>query len=99
MADDFYRINSADEDKKLAASQAGGRYFLQHVSPSFAVRADAVDANTMYIGYSIPGVLTSEPFWQIRKLVTDSGGNLLLTYADASATFEKVWNDRASYTY
>ncbi len=98
MADDFYRINSADEDKKLAASQAGGRYFLQHVSPSFAVRTDAVDATTMYIGYSIPGVLTSEPLWQIKRLV-DSGSGLALTFADASTEFVKVWDSRASYSY
>lgn len=98
MADDFYRHNSADEDKKIAAAETGNRYFLQYMSPSFDVRTEQVDAATMYIGRALPGTATSGAFWQIQRLTVGATA-LQLSYADSSVYFDKIWDDRASYTY
>jgi hypothetical protein len=36
--------------------------------------------------------------WRIKK-VQQSPQGITIQWADNSATFTKVWNDRASYTY
>ena len=59
---------------------------------------DEVDTTTTYIGDADIGVLTSAPVWMIRRL-TAAGNDLNVEYANATPNFDKVWNDRVSYSY
>lgn len=54
--------------------------------------------NVTYIGVAAPGVLSSEPLWQIRRL-TFSGPNFSLEHADGNAEYDNVWDNRAGLTY
>ena len=49
-----------------------------------------------YVGKALPGTAASSATWQIFRVTTASGTKL---FANSTATFNKVWNDRASYTY
>jgi len=59
---------------------------------------DEVSASVSYIGHSLPGMSTSSPEWRIMKL-TVSGSLTRQTFAEGSADFDKIWDNRASYTY
>lgn len=58
---------------------------------------DTTTANTTYIGNAPVGSATSSAVWQIKKLDTSSG--LITTWADGDASFNNVWDDRASLSY
>lgn len=55
----------------------------------------------VYEGWSIyPNALTSEAKWQIAYNTYDASGNLTQTdWADGTDSFEKVWDNRALYSY
>jgi hypothetical protein len=63
------------------------------------------NGNPLYIGRAKVGVAEDEPMWQIAFHAYD--GNDSLTFkkwpensdGNASAEYEFVWDDRASYTY
>lgn len=59
---------------------------------------DEVDATTTYVWDVDIWALTSSPVWMIRRLTTTSG-DLAVEYANWTAYFDKVWDNRASYTY
>lgn len=102
--------NSFDEVYKvLAVALLGeynsGLYRLQvdadgnliSTAPSYATRIDEASATVTYIGNSLPGSATSAAAWQIKKIDETSG--TVITWASGNANFNKVWDDRASYTY
>ena len=67
-------------------------------SPPLATRIDDVTtADTTYIGKAAIATATSAAAWQIAKLDTSSG--LIKTWADGSASFSKIWDDRVSISY
>ena len=73
-------------------------------SEPFAYRAAYTSENNVeYEGWAAPGTATSAAFWIVCKH-TYSSGNLTATeWAQttpvAPATFNQVWDDRASLTY
>ncbi len=59
---------------------------------------DFVGSDVIYKGDAAPGSALSAPVWRIKK-VTFVGEDLSEKYANGSALYDKVWNNRASYTY
>jgi hypothetical protein len=59
---------------------------------------DEVSDTVMYVGDGDVGALTSSPTWAIRRLTT-TGNDLAVEYANGTPYFDKVWDNRASYTY
>ena len=59
------------------------------------------NGNAEYLGEASPGsAVDDEPNWRITKFTYDTNGNLTAKrYADNETTFDKVWDDRATYTY
>jgi len=54
----------------------------------------------VYLGEAPPGSLQSEGKWRIRKFNYNITGDLLeIQWADGDGNFDKVWNNRAGYTY
>ena len=53
----------------------------------------------VYIGYAEPGALHSESKWQIVKLTYVTSMVTMIEFADGTEFFDKVWDDRASYTF
>jgi len=61
----------------------------------------AYNASNMveYIGKATTGTATSSAKWQIQKL-SYSGSNVTKKeWANGNVNFDKVWDNRASYTY
>lgn len=57
---------------------------------------DSGDSNLIYVGKSPIGAVTSAPVWQIKRM--DKTTMLEVTWPGDS-NFNKVWDDRESYTY
>lgn len=53
----------------------------------------------VYVGYCKPEYTIYQPHWQIMKLLYSGTSVIGVVYADGSNDYEKIWNDRASYTY
>lgn len=75
----------------VAANSSGGS--VGGASVPTDIRMDD-QGSYMYVGEAAVGTASSVSAWKIRKVSSSS-----VTYADASATFSKVWDSRASYTY
>lgn len=60
-------------------------------------RLDEASATITYVGTAVAGTATSSALWSIKRLNSASG--LVVTWADSDPTADKVWDDRATYTY
>ena len=63
----------------------------------YNVFLDEASATITYVGEANPGTASSAASWRIKRL--DSTSGLLITWADGDSNFDKVWDDRASYSY
>jgi len=53
-----------------------------------------------YQGWAEPGLSTSEPVWLIVKYNYNNKNLLVsITFAKGNNNFDKVWDNRESYTY
>lgn len=60
---------------------------------------DSTDNDTiMYVGEADPGSLPSEAKWRIQK-ISFIAEDTVIGWAEGSGLFDKVWNDRLSYSY
>lgn len=57
------------------------------------------DDTLIYRGEADIGTLDAEPKWRVRRLLIASDDDVVEEYADGSAAFNKIWDDRASFTY
>lgn len=58
------------------------------------------DGKLTYLGYSLPGYGADAAASIIMKFTYDISGNMTSgLWADASLNFDKVWDNRAGYTY
>jgi len=56
--------------------------------------------NPVYIGKSSPGSATSSSVWSIRKVTYDANSNpTTIKLASGTGSFDKIWDDRTTYTY
>lgn len=51
-----------------------------------------------YVGKAAPQSSTSNPVWQIQRLLT-TGSVIAVTFADGNRKFDNVWDNRASLSY
>lgn len=56
-----------------------------------------VTGNDIYIGYALPGTANTAASWKIKRINTVNP--ISIYWADSSTLYNKVWNDRATYTY
>lgn len=59
---------------------------------------DFVGADIIYKGDAVPGSSHSAAVWRIKKL-TFVGEDFSERYANGTSLYDKVWSNRASYTY
>lgn len=58
------------------------------------------NGNVLYKGEADPGSSTSDPVWKIEKYEYDANGNVTaVLFAEGTADFDKVWDNRESYNY
>lgn len=66
--------------------------------PMVQKEVDFVGQDMIYRGEAAPGSLTSDPVWRIKRILF-VGEDISEKWAGGSALFDKVWNDRATYSY
>ena len=57
------------------------------------------DGEIEYVGWAEPNSTTSSASWRICKLTYTTAGNPKQIWADGVATFSKIWDSKATYTY
>jgi hypothetical protein len=57
-----------------------------------------VDGNFTYIGEAVPGTSPTATSWRIKR-VEQVGADINILWANGSSNFDKVWNDRLTYSY
>lgn len=63
-------------------------------------RTDFIDDETLYRGEAIPGSADAAAVWRIRKITISAiDGDVREMWADGTADYIKVWNNRLTYTY
>jgi hypothetical protein len=62
-------------------------------------RTDFITNNELYRGEAIPGTLDSAAAWRIRKITIASDNDVRETWANGDASYDKIWDNRLSYTY
>ncbi len=56
--------------------------------------------NVEYIGKAVAGSVAADETWQITKLTYDVNQNVTaVLYASGDKKFDKVWDNKALYTY
>lgn len=63
----------------------------------YKIFIEIADGTTTYIGKAEAGTATSASTWQIKRIDSTSGANF--EFASGTVDFDKVWDDRASYSY
>lgn len=61
-------------------------------------RIDFIGDTVIYKGEAVPGTANSASFWQISK-TEFIGDDITVSWADGNADFNKVWDQRANYSY
>ena len=72
----------------------------------FTKLIDDVSGNglVLYIGEADPNTPTSSALWRIQKVIQEGTvdaltGDITITWATGSSAFDKVWDNRATYSY
>lgn len=60
---------------------------------------DVIDPQNMYVGESIPGTATTAAGWRIKKITELVGGDMTILWANGSADFTNVWDNRLTLNY
>lgn len=68
-------------------------------APRYSTNLAYSGSNVEFVGIAEPGTTKAQALWAIFKL-TYSGSNVTeVRWANATRKFDKVWDDRATYTY
>jgi len=74
----------------------------QAVEPTsyYTVKIAYDGTNPEYIGKAPTGTATSTASWSIKKITWDGNNNPTdIKWASGTETYDKVWDNRASYSY
>jgi hypothetical protein len=64
-----------------------------------AKRTDFVGETLIYKGEAAVGTTNSTSLWRIRLMTISVDGDISETWASGNANYDKVWDDRLTYTY
>ena len=64
-----------------------------------AKRVDFVGEDVIYKAEAAAGAADNLALWRIRKITLAVDGDVTETWATGTAAYDKIWDDRASYTY
>lgn len=81
----------------VVVTQGTTPWIVSSSSTPYNVFLDEASATITYVGEAEPGTSAASALWRIKRL--DSTSGLLITWADGDSDFDKVWNDRATYSY
>jgi hypothetical protein len=101
-------VINLQEDSILIYNAAGNEFVaesflevLDRLKAELEVQYDRLvdeDGTATYIGEAAPGTARNIALWRIKK-VTENGDDLDILWADGSASFDKIWDNRINYAY
>ena len=89
---DFVGATITYGEEKFTITIAGGT-----TEVDYHIEIDEIDSSISYFGYALPGTTTSSASWKIKKVNINGDGSV--TWANGTAAFDKIWDNRLSYTY
>lgn len=90
-ANSIYRLIKLDADGNIIVSNTSG-------TASQRILVDQVSSSLSYVGYAVFDAQEASAKWLIFRLQL-TGTVTKKSFADTSLAYDKVWNDRATYTY
>ncbi|MBF0213048.1 MAG: hypothetical protein HQM00_05710 [Magnetococcales bacterium] len=87
-------FNAKDVSRRNFPVAMDGGLFL-------TTRVETLENNgvqTIYQGFAYPGSQEEDAVWMITQTVVD-GGSVTTLFADGSAKFDQVWDDRVTLEY
>lgn len=61
---------------------------------------DWISDDVFYFGQAAPGTITSAATWRVQRVsIAPGDGDTDARWADGTADFIKIWDDRATFTY
>jgi hypothetical protein len=57
------------------------------------------DGTLIYIGEATPGTANSASTWRISRIDETNDPDLTILWANSEVSFNKVWDNRLTYTY
>lgn len=72
--------------------------YLPEEDEVYDIEVDTSIAGVTYVGQALPGTAKATAAWRIKK-ITETAGGSSVDWASGNAEFNKVWDDRLSYTY
>lgn len=78
--------------------RASGLTSGQHPSDEL-VRFVKASSTISYVGKAATSSATSAAVWQVSRLTSDGAGGVVLEYADGNASYDNIWDNRASLSY
>ena len=90
------------ENNEVTVIQLGvqGPPGISEADMDYERRTDYIDDFTLYKGKAAPGALDSEAKWKITKITISAiDDDVIESWANGDANENKIWDDRASYTY
>lgn len=63
------------------------------------IYTDETNPLLVYVGEAVPGSLPAAPVWKLKVVDTVTANITKVLFAESETTFDKIWNDRATYTY
>ena len=86
-------------DETIEFNLGEGVTIVSNVFP-YAIQIDEINDNLVYKGDALPGSTTAMPVWRLSKITLVPGGDVVIVeWADGFSTFDKVWDNRLTYTY
>lgn len=105
---EFKRLDQMTENAILIFDQAKKKFvvrdlleFIQTIQTGVEVQYNKlidVDGAFTYIGEAVPGTATTASTWRIKR-VEQVGADINILWANGSADFNKVWDNRLTYSY
>lgn len=89
------------EEYRNIKSDDHGRVLIMIGNYNILTAVDSKDDDLIYIGRKLPAQITSAGGWQIKRVdKTDvNPDNMKVIYANGDTLFDKVWEDRETYSY
>jgi len=99
LAEDSILIYNANNNEFIAESFLA---VLERLKAELEVQYDKLvdeDGTFTYIGEAEPGTAPDAALWRIKRVSEAPDGDLEILWANGTAAFDKIWTDRATFSY
>lgn len=97
-------IDNPQDGQVLSYNSSTGKWENKTITAGteedvYAKRVDFIGESIIYKAEAVVGTSDATAGWRIHKLAISVDGDVSETWADGNANFNKIWNDRLTYTY